>query len=429
MNRQIAPKYTEINNIHFVEPQFRKLDNGLEMAIFKTGSQEIVKIELIFEAGTIFQEKGLQASTTNAMLQEGSKNYTADLIAEKLDFFGSHLSTIIDKDFARVTLFSLVKNLEEGLAILADIIKNPSFPEDKMEKYLLRKLQSFKLGMEKVKDLSSRKFTKELFGQEHPYSKIAEKSDFTDIRRDDIVAFHKKQYSPSNCKMMLAGEFPDGTIEKIASCFSDWKTEGEANKSVSFTKKSTVKQDYLVEKKDAMQSAVRLGKILFNRTHADYPKMQVLNTLLGGYFGSRLMKNIREDKGYTYGIGSALVSQKETGYFTIVSEVNAEFSKATLDEVFKEIDILQTELVPKEELDIVKSYMLGRLLRSVDGPFALSETFLNIWLYNLDWNYYKDYIKTIKNISSEEIMDLANRYLDKESLLTVVSGPNNFSFE
>jgi len=177
-----------------------------------------------------------------------------------------------------------------------------------------------------------------------------------------------------------------------------------------------------------MQSAVRLGKILFNRTHKDYPKLQIVNTILGGYFGSRLMKNIREDKGYTYGIGSALISQKETGYFTIVSEVNSEFSKATLNEIYKEIEILQTELVPKEELEVVKSYMLGRLLRSVDGPFALSETFLSIWLYNLDWDYYRNYINTIKNISSEDIKDLANLYLDKNTLLTVVSGPNNFSF-
>jgi len=428
MNRTEAPVYANIENIHFIEPRIKKLENGLEIAIFKTGSQEIVKIELIFEAGTIFQEKGLQASTTNSMLQEGSKRYTAEQIAEKLDFFGSHLSTTIDKDFARITLFSLVKNLDEGLEILADIVKNPTFPQAKLDRSLSRRLQSFKLDMEKVKDLSARKFIKELFGSEHPYSQIAEETDFSNISRDDLISFHKKQYQLSNCKMMVAGEFPEGTIEKIIDHFSLSDTKVETNKSLAFVQSNRTNTNFLVEKKDAMQSAVRLGKILFNIRHKDYPKMQVLNTLLGGYFGSRLMKNIREDKGYTYGIGSALISQKETGYFTIVSEVNAEFSKATLNEIFKEIDILQTELVPKDELEIVKSYMLGRLLRSVDGPFALSETFLNIWLYNLDWDYYKQYIKTIKNINSQDIKDLANRYLDKNSLLTVVSGPNNFSF-
>lgn len=428
MNRTVAPTYTEINNIHFVKPELKRLDNGLEMAIFKTGSQEIVKIELIFEAGTIFQEKGLQASTTNSMLQEGSKKYSANTIAEKLDFFGSHLSTTVDKDFAKVTLYSLIKNLDEGLDILVDIIKNPTFPKDKMEQYLSRKLQSFKLDMEKVKDLSSRKFTNELFGKEHPYSRIAEESDFRNIKRDDLIRYHQKQYQPSLCKMMIAGEFPEGTIEKITHHFSDWKSDYTANNTVTFNPKEPTNNNFLVEKKEAMQSAVRLGKILFNRTHKDYPKLQIVNTILGGYFGSRLMKNIREDKGYTYGIGSALISQKETGYFTIVSEVNSEFSKATLNEIYKEIEILQTELVPKEELEVVKSYMLGRLLRSVDGPFALSETFLSIWLYNLDWDYYRNYINTIKNISSEDIKDLANLYLDKNTLLTVVSGPNNFSF-
>jgi predicted Zn-dependent peptidase len=182
------------------------------------------------------------------------------------------------------------------------------------------------------------------------------------------------------------------------------------------------KKTFLVEKKDAMQSGVRLGRILFNQEHEDFGKMRVVNTILGGYFGSRLMKNIREDKGYTYGIGSALLSLKETGYFTIVSEVNAKFSQATIQEIKKEIKILQTDLVSEEELAKVKSYMLGRILRSVDGPFALSETFLNVWLYNMNWDYYKEDIKTIQNISAEEIKLLTNRYLNEEDLIEVIAG-------
>lgn len=422
MNRTIAPAYKEIEEIKFVEPELKTLSNGLELIIFKTGSQEIVKIEMIFEAGIMFQEKALAASTTNAMLQEGSKKFTAEEIAEKLDFYGSHLSWTIDKDYAKATLFSLVKHLDKGLEILADLIINPIFPQEKLDRYLSKKLQSFKLDMEKVKDIATRKFTQELFGKEHPYGQVAEESDFTKVTRGNLIDFHKKSYQPQICKMIVAGQFDDNTLDRIEQFFSTWSNASKPNTAVKFSAPKLSETNFLIEKKGAMQSGLRLGKILFNREHEDYAKMQVVNTLLGGYFGSRLMKNIREDKGYTYGIGSAVISQKETGYLTIVSEVNADVSKQTIDEIKKEIKILQTELVGNEELAKVKSYMLGRLLRAVDGPFALSETFLNVYLYGMDWKYYQKYIKTIREITAEEIMELSNRYLQEDSLIKVIAG-------
>jgi len=423
MDRTQAPAYKEIENIRFIEPQLKTLDNGLELIVFKTGSQEIVKIELVFDAGIIKQTKNLVASTINSMLQEGSKNFSAEEIAEQLDFYGSHLSLSIDKDFAKITFFSLDKHLEKGLKILIDIIQNPTFPQEKIDRYLSKRLQSFKLDMEKVKDLASRKFTQELFGKDHPYGSVAEESDFSNIKRNDLTEFFTTYYQPNNCKIVIAGQFSDSILETIESTFSSWKnSEKNITPNKSFVAPQLEQLDFLIEKKDAMQSGLRLGKILFNRTHEDYAKMQVVNTLLGGYFGSRLMKNIREDKGYTYGIGSALISQKETGYLTIVSEVNATVSKETIVEIKKEIQILQTELVGEEELSKVKSYMLGRLLRAVDGPFSLSETYMNVYLYGMGWDYYKNYIKTIREISSEEIMELANRYLQEDSLIKVIAG-------
>jgi len=340
MDRTIAPAYKEIDNIHFVEPKLKTLDNGLELVVFRTGSQEIVKIELIFEAGIIYQDKNLLASTTNIMLQEGSQRFSAEEIAEQLDFHGSHLSLSIDKDFAKITLFSLEKYLEKGLEILNDIVTSPTFPQEKLDKYLSKQLQSFKLDLEKVKNLALRKFTQELFGKNHPYGWVAGESDFENITRENLIAFFKSNYQPRSCKLIVAGQFSDSVLNKIENQFSTWENSGVAQKQAPvFEIDENSEKNFLVEKNDAMQSGLRLGKILFNRTHEDYAKMQVVNTLLGGYFGSRLMKNIREDKGYTYGIGSALISQKETGYLTIVSEVNATVSKETIAEIKKEIQI------------------------------------------------------------------------------------------
>ena len=423
MDRTKAPAYKEIENINFIQPQIKTLSNDLELIVFKVGSQEITKIELIFDAGTIWQSKNLVASTTNAMLQEGSKNFSAEEIAERLDFYGSFLSLNTDKDFAKITLVSLSKYLENGLEILFDIVCNPSFPQEKLDHYLSKQLQLFKLDMEKVKDLAARKFTQELFGKNHPYGRLAELADFTHTSRNDLIQFFKKYYQPRNCRMLIAGQFPDAILTKIEKLFSTWRnSETSALSPAQFTPPNLKKHEFLIEKKAAMQSAIRLGKILFNRQHEDYPKMQVVNTILGGYFGSRLMKNIREDKGYTYGIGSALISLKETGYLTIVSEVNADVSEQTIAEIKKEIKILQSELVSTEELSKVRSYMLGRLLRAVDGPFSLSDTFLTVHLYGMDWDYYRNYINTIREIQPKEILDLSQRYLQKESLLKIIAG-------
>ena len=422
MNRKVAPKYTDIENIRFIEPELLKFDNGLEMAIFKTGSQEIVKLEFVFEAGIMFQDKALVASTCNAMLQEGSQLFTAEQIAESLDFNGSHLSLTIDKDFSKVTLVSLEKNIEEGVKILKDIILDPLFPEDKLDKFLSKKLQSFKLESKKVKELSTRKFTREVFGTEHPYGAVAQELDFGNVTREDLIKYHEKCYSPANCKMIVAGQFSESTIDLISENFSAWNKETLIKEPILFNASKIEEKEFLIVKDDAMQSAVRLGKILFNKNHEDYSRMQVVNTILGGYFGSRLMKNIREDKGYTYGIGSALISLKETGYFTIMTEVNAEFSKETVEQVRKEIKILRTDLIGEEELDKVKSYLLGRLLRAVDGPLSLSESYLNVWAYGLDWKYYQEYIKVIKKISPQEVQDLTNKYLHEDSLIQVIAG-------
>jgi len=165
-----------------------------------------------------------------------------------------------------------------------------------------------------------------------------------------------------------------------------------------------------------------MGKVLMNRTHPDYHKMAVVNTIFGGYFGSRLMKNIREDKGYTYGIHSFMQSFQETGIFAIKSEVNARFTQQTIDEVYKELRLLQTNLVEMDELNKVKSYMLGQLLRQVDGAIPMSDKYLQAWQNGLNWNHFTKAIEDIKTINPDDILQLTQLYLKEESLLCVVAG-------
>ena len=177
-----------------------------------------------------------------------------------------------------------------------------------------------------------------------------------------------------------------------------------------------------IEKEGALQSAIRIGKLMFNKTHPDFQSLQVLNTVYGGYFGSRLMSNIREDKGYTYGIGSGLVSLQHGGYFFITTEVGVDVTAKAIKEIYFEMDRLRKEKITTDELQLVKNYLLGTFLRSVDGPFAMADRFKGILNYNLGYDYFDRYIATIRAVSASDLMGLANTYFDKDSMIELVVG-------
>jgi predicted Zn-dependent peptidase len=177
-----------------------------------------------------------------------------------------------------------------------------------------------------------------------------------------------------------------------------------------------------VEKKDALQTALRIGKILFNKEHEDYIAFTILNTILGDYFGSRLMKNIREDKGFTYGIGSFLSEIRHTGYFIIATEVGKDFTEQTTEEIKKEIDRLQTELISDEELNLVRSYLLGQILKSADGPYATMDLYTAVEQHDMDLEFYNRYIHGIRTITPSELLEMARKYLNWDSFSVISVG-------
>ena len=176
-----------------------------------------------------------------------------------------------------------------------------------------------------------------------------------------------------------------------------------------------------------MQSAIRIAKRTIGKSHHDFAKLHVVNTILGGYFGSRLMSNIREDKGYTYGIGSFVAPQKHDSYFGISTEVGADVSQKAINEIYKELESLRTELVSEEELNLVKSYLMGELLKSVDGPFSVAERWKGIILFDLDKSYFDNLVNTILNITPIEVRDIAERYLGSNDMYEVLVGSNNMN--
>ena len=426
LNRAQAPSFKTIDTINIIKANHTKFINGIDFYSLSAGSQEIVKIEFIFKAGMYHQAASLIASSTNNLLEVGSKSYTANQISDGIDFYGSFLELHVEQDFAIVSLFSLNKYLNESLKFIEELIKYPTFPDDEFKLYLTNKKQNHFINSQKGDVLVRRKFSQLLYGEKHPYGLTVADNDFDRINISEIKDFFSQYYTSNNCTIIASGNLPDSITETLNSFFGE-KKWGQTNDLIlpkSYSIETTKQQKHFIYKEDAIQSAIRVGRVLFNKTHPDYFKFQVLNAILGGYFGSRLMANIREDKGYTYGIGSGVVNLVNTGSFYISTEVGNNVTNQTLIEIYKEIKILREKLVSVDELETVRNYILGQFLRSVDGPFALADKFKAIWEYNLDYSYFDLYFNAIKTVTPNDIIDLANKYLQEKDLLECVVGKN-----
>ena len=423
LNRKIQPPFHSIESINLINPVKIILDNSIPLYSINAGTQDVLKIDISFDAGTWYQSKPLISTTVNEMLTEGTVKLSSVQISEKLDYYGAFIQPEPSKDFASVSLFTLKRYLPETITLLADIIKNPIFPENEVKTYMGKRKQSFLVEMEKVSNLARRQFNKQLFGQDHPYGKNPELQDHDLVKRSDLIEFHKNHYHPANCRIIVAGKVDDEVIKIINTNLGDkeWSSFKKENSKNYYLPESKSSLE-IVNKNNASQASIRIGKITITKSNPDYPKLEIVNTILGGYFGSRLMKTIREEKGYTYGIGSYLVSLKNAGFFVISSEVGTEVTKAAVIDIMKEIRKLREEFVSKDELEIVRNFMLGDMMRAFDGPFEQAQSYKTIIELGIDNSYFDLIINTIKSITSEDINLIANKYLNEENMTQIIAG-------
>lgn len=421
LNRTIAPLFRDIDTLKLLPPEHFLLANGCPVYCFNSGQQELVRIEFIFNNLRFDPEKALLNPAVNTMLIDGTSSLTAAQIADRVDFYGAFLQPEYGFDQSQLTLFSLNKHLHHTLPVLKAILTDSIFPEKEVQTYIRNQQQKLQVSLEKNDFVARRNFNKALYG-DSLYGFGPEPADYEALKREDLLAHFKQQYQPSNCTIILSGKIDDHILHLVKELFgSGWNALETAD--ISQPEMIAGGEQFLfAEKADALQSAIRMGIRTVTRSHADFPGLQVLNTVLGGYFGSRLMANIREDKGYTYGIGSAVVSLKHTGTFFIASEVGAEVCKATLDEIQKEINLLKTELIPEDELALIRNFMLGSMLGSLENVFSHADKFKNVHFSGLDYGYYDRYAQIVKNISAIELMRLANTYLDFDRFCKVIVG-------
>jgi zinc protease len=420
IDRTKQPLIKEIDTLQLPEVQTHHLSNGIPVHIVEMGTQEVVKIEMVFKAGRPFERKRLVARSTNSLLKEGSARYSASDLAEELDFYGCTLSTPFSLDTANVVVYSLNKHLPKIMPIVGDLLRQPTFTQRSLDAYRRRSQQQLKIDLTKSDVLAYRKITELIFGDNHPYGYNSVAETYQALKTEDLHAHFKRCYRSTNCQIIISGRVQPDHLPLLDDALGHLQP-GEVPLNPLSTNPAPPTALHIPQP-DTVQTAVRIGRRLFNRQHPEYLELYVLNTILGGYFSSRLMTNIREDKGYTYNIYSSLDAMLFDGYFYIGTEVSNDLAEATKKEIYKELQTLREERISTEELDMVRSYLFGTFLTMLDGPFNVAETVKTIYTEDLPPTFFEDLVAVTRTITAERLQELAQTYLDPSDMWEVVVG-------
>ena len=391
------------------------LDNAVPVYAVDAGAEEVLMLEFVFYAGNWQEDKNIVAATTNFMLKNGTKNKTAFAINDHFEFYGAYLTRSCYNETATLTLHTLAKHLPVLLPVIAEILTESVFPENELAIYKQNQKQKLEVNLKKCDFVANRLIDEYIFGFHHPYGKYTSVTDYDQLQKEELDQFYNTYYRQGKCILFVAGKLPADIQEQLNHFFGElpFNTASIAEKNYSLNPAAEKKYAILNDEK-GVQGAIRLARPFPNRHHPDFAKVQVLNNIFGGFFGSRLMSNIREDKGYTYGIHSYIQNHIHETAWMVSTEAGRDVCAATIAETYKEMENLRTGIIEEDELHLVRNYMIGSLLGDLDGPFQIIARWKSYILNGLSEDYFYKSIETFKTVSAEELQELAKKYLNPE---------------
>lgn len=413
------PRITIPQGLELTPCEEHELPNGMRLYTLRADEFEVVRLSFVFHAGPVTQRHPFVAAATANLLAEGSTRLTGREIAEQLDFYGSYFEVNLDRDYVYISFCSLAKYFPETLAMAEEILLHPAFPDEEVVTYRTKRRQQLAIERQKVDVLARDAFGEALFGAEHPYGICYSEARYEELTRDHLVEHYNRYYGARNCIAVCSGRITpevEAAIRALGTKFS----EGEAAAPHFPTAVSSL--ECYIERPEAVQSAIRMGRLLFTRDHPDFVGMQVVATILGGYFGARLMHNLREVHGYTYGVMATVVNFEREGYFAIATQVGCEVAEEALREIRFEVERLRHEEPSEEELDLAKNILTGEMMRILDGPFGIADVAIENILTGRGEDATEQTLREIRSMTPARIRELAHRYLDPADLSTIVVG-------
>ena len=419
LDRTVQPAFQKSSAFDLIHPENITLKNNLPVTVVRGGEQAVARIEFIFDAGKWHEEQSGVSYFTSHQLQKGTSTKSSYEISTETEQRGVHFEISPGHDFTSLALYGLTKNITEVFQLTREIITAPVFPQAELDQAKDIYSQSLKINLEKTSYLASRELRKTLFGENHPYGRDADISEVTEIQRAWLIEFHKTRFN--NFRIICSGKITDQILNNLTDTFGTIQLHASLERQLA-AHSSTIVSNHAVEKKESVQSSIRMGRHVIGRTHNDYAALLLLNHILGGYFGSRLMKNIREEKGLTYGINSSIAALKHASSLTIGTDVNKENTGLVIQEIKNEMNSLCTRLIGTSELEIARNHFIGSLQSEITTPFAHADKIKNLLLFSLPANYYQDLILKIDSLSQQDLLQTANIYLNPETFSTVTSG-------
>ena len=422
LNRTSTPNIIDAVHLNLTLKPYEKfiLSNEVPVYAVNAGAEEVLMLELVFKAGNSFEEQNTIAYATNHLLKNGTSKKNAFQINEHFEYYGAYLNRSCHHEYASITLHCLSKHLSVLLPVVKEIITDSIFPEEELEIFKQNSKQQLSVNLHKCDFVANRLIDVYLYGMDHPYGKFNNVVDYDLLQTQQLKKFYQQYYQNGNCIIFAAGKLPADFQQQLNNFFGDLNISQPVNNPEYIALPALQKKVRISNDPNGVQGAIRLGRPFPNRHHPDFKKVMILNNIFGGFFGSRLMSNIREDKGYTYGISSYLQNNIQQSGWLISTEAGKDVCEATIQEIYKEMELLKEELITDEELLLVKNYMMGTNLGDIDGPFQIIARWKNLIINSLDESYFYDSMNTIKNITAEELKELSNKYLQPDDFFELV---------
>jgi predicted Zn-dependent peptidase len=421
LNRKKAPPIKDAIDLDLQLKPYEKyvLKNGVEVYSIDAGAEEVLQVEWVFYSGNWFEEKNLTAASANFLLKNGTTKKNAFQINEHFEYYGAYLNRSCFNETATVSLFCLAKHTEALLPVVRELLTDAVFPEEEISTYAQNMKQRLNVNLKKSDFVAGRLIDAYLYGEHHPYGRFSRYEDFDAIKRDELKKFYQDYYVNGRFVLFVSGKPPANMFALLEKHFGDLPN-GKLSIAPIQAKPAEERKYRVSNDPEGVQGSIRMGTHFPNRHHPDFVKVQILNNVFGGFFGSRLMSNIREEKGYTYGIYSYLQNHIQESAWVVSTEAGRDVCEAAIVEVYKEMALLRSEPVDDEELLLVRNYMMGSILGDLDGPFQIINRWKNIILNGLDESYFYKQMETIRTVSAAELQEMANKYLVPERFYELV---------
>ncbi|MEM6345114.1 MAG: pitrilysin family protein [Bacteroidota bacterium] len=426
LNRSQAPIASPLKALHLPNFELIELNNGIPLYLLPYGKAEVLQLQWIFKAGSNFLAQAGLASYTLRNLQEGTQERTAIEIAQQLDQYGAWIGHDVGNEQVSIQLSTVTQQFSQVLDLFQEVVCQPLFPEAGFEQMKAQSHQNLITAAQKTSFQARRKFGHMLYGPEHPHGKHLGLEELAALQLENLIDFHKECLQPANSVLALCGRFDrDQVINQLNQGIGSLPLGNAPH----LTDRSAMEPKNLIDtyyiKRPGPQSTVRTGYLSLGKEHEDYVGMRILVTLLGGFYGSRLMKSIREDKGYTYGVYAALAGRSKVGQLVIQTDVGNQYVKDTVKLIAEAMKRLQNEAPTQSELELVKNYMLGQSVNQRETAFQLGSILRYHIATGISFTEMDDRFEQVKAIEAAKIQELAQKWLKPEAMLSVICGGNS----